>query len=371
MVVTEEQHVSGQLSRAQALRRFSRQLVLDGVGRAGQEAWLRARVDVRGQGPAAWLASRYLSAAGVQIIEGAPPLELSEPPDSPALDEAIRGTEAARKALLEFLPGATSGTVDPGPPTPGTRRIDTEDSGPLVVVVGAGGLGCPALLGLLWSGVRRIRIVDDDVVELSNLPRQILHGDDDLGRPKAVSAADFLEHLDHDLDLDARVERLGGGNYERLLGDADLILDGSDNFPTKFRVNAAARLLGIPAVIGGVIRYEGQCLAVASTPDRPPCYRCFFPRAPRPGALPTCSTAGVLGPVAGAVGLHQVSLGLALLRGDPVAGRLWLYSGEKGAWTSLTGRTQVDCIACGLEADDPALRDAAEGTGPACGPTGS
>jgi adenylyltransferase/sulfurtransferase len=112
-----------------------------------------------------------------------------------------------------------------------------------------------------------------------------------------------------------------------------------------------------------VIRYEGQTFALAARPIRAACYRCFFPHSPAPGALPTCSSAGVLGPVAGAVALRQVQLGLALLRGEDRAGSLGLYDGKAGIWTSLTGRTDPDCIACGPEADDPALRGAAEGSG--------
>ena len=229
-----------------------------------------------------------------------------------------------------------------------------------MVVVGAGGLGCPALLGLLWAGVRRFRVIDDDVVELSNLPRQILHGERDLGQPKAISATEALLSLGGtSVEVDPRTERLSPGNIERLFAGADLVIEASDNFPTKFRINAATRLLGIPAVIGGVIRFEGQTLALSGNSGQRACYRCFFPQSPAPGALPTCSSAGVLGPVAGAVGLHQAQLGMALLRKEAAEGRLDLYDGKSGLWTSLSGRTDPDCIACGPQPDEPALRGAA------------
>ena len=286
-----------------------------------------------------------------------------------ANEPASRGRlalDAARRALLNRLEGGEESDTPASllGRAPSYEALRARD--PLVAVVGAGGLGCPAALGLAVAGVRRIRIIDDDRVELSNLPRQILHRDDDLGHPKATSAAESLETLRGDLDLDPVVERLGTGNYERLLGDADLILDASDNFPTKFLVNAAAQLLGIPAVIAGVIKYEGQCITVQPREHESACYRCLFPAAPAPGALPTCSTVGVLGPAAGVVALQQVGLGLSLIGEEASGGGLWLYEGRGGNWLSLQGGRNPDCLACGSERDDPSLRGATERSGTIC-----
>ena len=367
-----EQEASGQAKRSEAIRRFSRQLVLEGVGQAGQQAWLRSSVAVIGRGQAAWIASRYLAAAGVKLApESLERLELSADDGADPLTEAQRGVEAARRKLLALLPQSEpfseSSTEPPLPGvTPTGRSSSFQD--PLVVVVGAGGLGCPALLGLLWAGVRRVRIIDDDVVDISNLPRQILYDRSDLGLPKVAAAKAALKELFVDAEIEAVRERLAPGNLERLFAGADLVLEGSDNFPTKFRVNAATRNLAIPAVIGGVIRYEGQTFTLAKTRGLSACYRCFFPQMPAPGAIPTCSTAGVLGPVAGAVALQQVALGLALLQEQvsPTAalssreGALDLYDGKAGRWTRLTGQANSDCPACGTEANDPSLLGSTE-----------
>jgi len=358
--------------RGETIQRFSRQLILDGVGKAGQEAWLRCGVEVLGEGRAAWMTRRYLAAAGVRVGVGSDfrlRLQLQEDSEAAPIEEAIRGVEVARKTLLALLPGAEPMDDAPARSSSPEARGPTPLADPLVVVVGAGGLGCPALLGLVWAGVQRLRIIDDDVVELSNLPRQILHNDPDLRKPKAISASEELQSLHPalDLKLDPRVERLAPGNIERLLDGADLVIEASDNFPTKFRVNAATRLMGIPAIIGGVIRFEGQTFALPATSGVTPCYRCFFPQAPSPGTLPTCSSAGVLGPVAGAVALAQVQQGLALLGGSPPSGPLNLYDGKAGTWTSMSGRPGPSCVACGDTPDDPALRGAAEGRGrPGC-----
>lgn len=359
--------------QARLIQRFSRQLILEGVGKSGQEAWLRAHVQVDGEGPAAWIAQRYLAAAGITVGTRPRPdlrVELGEETAADPLSEAIRGVEAARTTLFALLPEANSGEGPPAlatleaVPNSNSKGGRAETGDPLVVVVGAGGLGCPALLGLLWAGVRRLRVIDDDVVELSNLPRQILHGEGDLGRPKAISASEALLSLAEDpIEVDPRTERVSPGNIERLLAGADLVIEASDNFPTKFLINATTRLLGIPAVIGGVIRFEGQTMALGAGSNRQACYRCFFPESPAPGALPTCSSAGVLGPVAGAVGLRQVQLGMAVLREENVEGSLGLYDGKSGRWTSLRGRPAADCIACGPHPDDPALRGAASSGG--------
>ncbi|MEE2827926.1 MAG: HesA/MoeB/ThiF family protein [Myxococcota bacterium] len=365
MTAPEQPH--GHPDRRALVQRYSRHLVLTEIGRSGQEGWLRARMAVRGDGIAAWTARRYLAAAGVQITPSGSEVLLPEDPKASPLAEAIRGADTARQQLLALLPDRSVPPLKIEAPIPDSTPVTTRDFDPLVVVVGAGGLGCPALLGLAWSGIRRIRVLDDDVVELSNLPRQILHDDASIGTPKARSAARALMELKPELEVEAVRERLEAGNTDRLFSGADLIIEASDNFPTKYRVNAAAHELEIPTVIGGALKLEGQCLAVDPRRTATACYRCFFTHAPAPGSLPTCSTVGVFGPVVGLVALQQVALGLAMLQGQAVSGRLWVYEGHSGRWTGLGGKRNSDCVACGHEADDPALRGTAEGRGPSCG----
>ena len=347
------------------IRRWSRQLVLPEVGRAGQQAWLAARVRVLGGGAGAWAAATWLRGAGVQV--GAPggaerTLDLV---GVDGLEGALRGVGEAGALLLELLPDGQPHTFE-APEAPQVEVIGD----PRVAVVGAGGLGCPAAIGLALAGVRRLRLIDDDVVDISNLPRQVLHSADDVGRPKVESAAEALRRRFPEVQVEAVAARLVPGNAEALLEDVDLVIEGSDNFPTKFRVNAASSLLGVPAVIAGVLRLDGQALAVDPC-DSGACYRCLFPESPTPGAVPTCSSAGILGPVAGVLGLWQAALGLGMLTarrtgGENPAGHFWTFSARTGRWMSFVAQRQEDCPACGEEPDDPALRGAAEGDGPMC-----
>lgn len=356
--------MSGQ-SRLQAqIRRWSRQLVLAEVGRAGQEAWLASRVRVIGEGAGAWTAATWLAGAGVQVVEGEADhtLDLA---GTDGLAGAIRGVGEAGSLLMGLVPGGEA----PGFEAP--QVPDIEDLGdPLVAVVGAGGLGCPAAIGLALAGVRRLRVIDDDVVDISNLPRQVLHGVQDVGRLKVDSAAESLRARFVGIEVEPVHARLVPGNVEALLGDVDLVIEGSDNFPTKFRVNAAGKALGVPAVVSGVLKLDGQAIAVS--PDgEAACYRCLFPTSPRPGAVPTCSSAGILGPVAGVFGLWEAALGLGMLAarraGRPgPEGHFWTFTARTGQWMSFVAQRQPDCPACGPEPDDPALRGAAEGDGPMC-----
>lgn len=341
------------------VQRFSRQIVLPEVGPPGQRAWEAARVRVDGAGAAAEAARTWLAAAGVQIVhEGCADRVLRLEGDG--LEGALAGVLAAGSTLIGLIPGKGPPETQQ-PPLPAC----TAAGDPLVVVVGAGGLGCPAALGLGLAGIRRLRVIDDDLVETSNLPRQVLHREADIGRPKAISARDALLRRFPGIDVEARFERLDPGNAESLLRDADLVIEGSDNFPTKFRVNAAAAAHGVPAVVAGVLRYEGQAIAVDPR-TRGACYRCLFPRSPVPGVSPTCSSAGILGPVAGALGLWQAALGLGMLRAraegrDGPSGRLWIFSAWTGRWTSFLADRHDGCPACGPDPDDPSLRGAAEG----------
>lgn len=310
------------------------------------------------------MARTWLSAAGVRVVDEAPAesgAALIRLGAAPGLAGAMAGVGAAGSALIGLLPGG----VEPGFELPPIG--DLPDPGDATVaIVGAGGLGCPAAIGLALAGVRRLRLIDDDVVDISNLPRQVLHRDEDVGRSKVESAADGLRRLvGDDLDLELVHQRLDPGNAATLLTGVDAVVEGSDNFPTKFRVNAAAVQVGIPAVIAGVLRMEGQALAVRPGADAA-CYRCLFPESPAPGAVPTCSSAGILGPVAGVLGLWQAALVLQMLDGRDAQGRLWTFDARSGSWQGFGVRRSAECVACGPDPDDPALRGAAEGDGPMC-----
>ncbi len=307
---------------------------------------------MRGDGVAADVARAYLHGAGVRP-GGDPAVTVA----GDGLGAALAGVGDAGAALLSLLDlGATYASP----------AADVPDAGdPLVAIVGVGGLGCPAAVGLALAGVRRFRLIDDDVVDVSNLPRQILHRDADVGRPKVESGLDGLRRWFPDVEATLHRERLVGGTAARLLDGVDLVIEGSDNFPTKFRVNAMAHRLGVPAIVAGVLRLEGQALAVAPGTDAP-CYRCLFPKSPAPGEVPTCSSAGILGPVAGVVGLWQAVLGLRLLGGEAAAGELHTFDARAGRWMAFGVRRAEGCVACGDDPDDPSLHDAAEGDGPMC-----
>jgi molybdopterin/thiamine biosynthesis adenylyltransferase len=190
-----------------------------------------------------------------------------------------------------------------------------------VAVVGAGGLGSPVLLYLAAAGVGSLTVIDDDAVSLDNLGRQILFTTADVGSPKAAVAAGRLRALNDGVDVAAVSERLDTGSADRLLAGHDLVVEASDGFATKLAVNDACVRLGIPAVVGGVLRFEGQVLTVVA---RKACYRCLVPEEPDPGLVPTCRAAGVLGAVAGTVGALQASEALRLLlgAGEPQGGQV-------------------------------------------------
>ncbi|MBX3724670.1 MAG: molybdopterin-synthase adenylyltransferase MoeB [Xanthomonadales bacterium] len=194
-----------------------------------------------------------------------------------------------------------------------------------VLLVGAGGLGSPAALYLAAAGVGRLTVVDDDRVERSNLQRQILHSDAAVGTAKVASARQRLLALNPGITVDAIAERLVQGNARELFAGHDLVIDGADNFPTRFLVNATALATGTPWIYGAVQRFQGQVSLFV--PGRGPCYRCLFPEPPPAGAAPDCSEAGVFGVLPGAVGVLQATEALKWLLGlgEPLLGRLLVY----------------------------------------------
>jgi molybdopterin/thiamine biosynthesis adenylyltransferase/rhodanese-related sulfurtransferase len=217
-----------------------------------------------------------------------------------------------------------------------------------VLLIGAGGLGSPASLYLAAAGVGRIGIVDADVVDESNLQRQIVHSTESLGEPKVESAKRAIEALNPDVEVVAYKERLTSENIERILADGwDVIVDGADNFPTRYLVNDASVWHGIPVVHGSIYRFEGQ--VTVFKPHEGPCYRCLFPTPPPPELAPSCAEGGVLGVLPGVIGSLQASeaLKLALGIGEPLIGRLLLFDALAATFDEVKLRRDPDCPVCG------------------------
>jgi molybdopterin/thiamine biosynthesis adenylyltransferase len=233
-----------------------------------------------------------------------------------------------------------------------------------VLLLGAGGLGCGAALALAAGGVRRLGVVDDDVVDETNLHRQVLHDEDAVGMAKAASLARTLARLHPGVTVTAHETRFAAGNALALLAEHDVLVDGSDNLGTKFLANDAAVLAGKPLVHGAAVGTGGQLLTVPA--GGRPCYRCLFEELPPPDAdAPSCAEAGVLGPVPGVVGALQGAEALRLLRGLPpaFAGRLLRYDARSFSMSPARFRPNPTCRVCGpattITGLDPAAYDAA------------
>lgn len=219
------------------------------------------------------------------------------------------------------------------------------------LIVGAGGLGSPAALYLAAAGIGRLSIADDDVVEASNLQRQILHREQDIGRPKAESAQDHLRQLNPSLQVEAITERLQGTALEERVRVADIVLDCSDNFTTRFAINAACVHQRKPLVSGAAIRLEGQVAVFDMRDGSRPCYRCLYREE---GELEeTCAENGVLGPLVGIIGSIQALEAIKLLTGmgETLAGRLLMLDGMTMEWRELKLRKDPECPVCGLAPD--------------------
>ena len=226
-----------------------------------------------------------------------------------------------------------------------------------VLLVGAGGLGSPLALYLAAAGVGRLGLVDFDVVDASNLQRQVLHGTADVGRAKLASAADRLRDVNPHVRLDLHETRLTSENALDLVGQYDVVADGTDNFPTRYLVNDASVLTGTPNVYASIFRFEGQA-SVFGLADGP-CYRCVYPEPPPPGLVPSCAEGGVLGVLPGLVGTLQATEVLKLLLGvgEPLAGRLLLVDALTMTFRTLKVRKNPDCPLCGAHPTIRALID--------------
>jgi molybdopterin/thiamine biosynthesis adenylyltransferase/rhodanese-related sulfurtransferase len=217
-----------------------------------------------------------------------------------------------------------------------------------ILLIGAGGLGSPAALYLAAAGIGRLGIVDADIVDETNLQRQIAHSLDTLGTPKVDSAKRAIERLNPDVDVVTYRERLTSENIDRILDEGwDLIVDGADNFPTRYLVNDASVWRGIPVVHGSIYRFEGQ--VTVFKPHDGPCYRCLFPEPPPPELAPSCSEGGVLGVLPGIVGSLQTNEAIKLAAdiGEPLVGRLLLFDALATEFTEVKIERREDCPVCG------------------------
>lgn len=233
-----------------------------------------------------------------------------------------------------------------------------------VLCVGAGGLGCPALLYLAAAGVGRIGVVDFDVVDETNLQRQVLFTTDQIGKNKAEAAKERLNALNPDIEIQIYAEELSDKNAEELFGHYDIIIDGTDNFSTKFLINDAAVKIGKPFIYGSILGFDGQ-LATFNH-DGGPCYRCLFPEPPK-GHIPNCAEAGVIGAVAGIVGTSQAMEALKVIVGHesfkPLAGKLWTIDMRSMENSLLALPKNPECSTCSKEKDSIVLQYSS----PVCG----
>lgn len=215
-----------------------------------------------------------------------------------------------------------------------------------VLIVGAGGLGAPVALYLAAAGVGRIGIVDGDVVDLSNLQRQVIHSTSDVGRPKVLSAAETISRINPHVKVDAYQEFLSAGNALQIMADYDFVVDGTDNFPVKFLINDACVMVGKPFSHGGILRFEGQTMTYVPGSA---CYRCLFKEPPPKDAVPTCSQAGVLGAIAGMLGTIQAAETLKYITGvgELLTDKLLTFNAKTMNFRKISTRRHDGCPLCG------------------------
>ena len=245
----------------------------------------------------------------------------------------------------------------------GQRRLKAGS----VLCIGAGGLGSPAAMYLAAAGVGRIGVVDFDVVDFTNLQRQIIHGTPDVGRSKLASAKDRLNAINPHVEIETYETALSSENALKLFEPFDVVLDGTDNFPTRYLVNDACVLLGKPNAYGSIFRFEGQAsvFAVANGP----CYRCLYPEPPPPGLVPSCAEGGVLGVLPGVIGVIQATEAIKMITGigEPLVGRFLIYDALRMRFRELKLRKDADCPVCGTHPTVTELIDYEQfcGIGPA------
>jgi len=231
-----------------------------------------------------------------------------------------------------------------------------------VLIVGAGGLGAPAALYLAAAGVGTIGIIDSDVVDITNLQRQIIHTTPDIDRPKVISAKEKIEKINPDVKVITYQELLTADNIKEIISEYDFILDGTDNFPTKFLINDACVLLGKPFSHGGILKFDGQTMTY--TPGNA-CYRCVFNSPPPKGLVPTCSQAGVLGSVAGMLGTIQATEVLKYLTGigELLTNRFLIFNALSMSFRSIQFKRNENCPVCGT---NPTITELIQEEMPVC-----
>ncbi|MDA8233681.1 MAG: molybdopterin-synthase adenylyltransferase MoeB [Clostridia bacterium] len=223
-----------------------------------------------------------------------------------------------------------------------------------VLLVGTGGLGSPAAFYLAAAGVGTIGLIDADVVDFSNLQRQILHSTPDVGRPKVISAKEKMQALNPDVEVVTYQALINSANALDIIKDYDIVLDGSDNFPTRYLVNDACVFQGKPLVHGSIFRFDGQ--ATTFLPEDGPCYRCLYPDPPPPGLVPSCQEAGVIGVLAGVIGVVQATEAVKLILGigQPLKERLLIYDALDLAFRTVKTRRDPQCPVCG---ENPTIKE--------------
>src|SRR5580700_6902642 len=261
----------------------------------------------------------------------------------PIETSTLAGTDAARTLTKEEIQRYSRHLIMPEVGMEGQLKLARAK----VLMIGAGGLGAPLGLYLAAAGVGRLGIVDFDIVDFTNLQRQITFSTSDVGRPKIEAAKERLAALNPQIRIDTYETRLTSENALDLFRDYDIVVDGTDNFPTRYLVNDACVLLGKPNVYGSIFRFEGQT-TVFNYPAGP-CYRCLYPEPPPPGLVPSCAEGGVLGVLPGIVGSLQAmeTIKLILGIGEPLAGRLLLFDALAMRFRELRLRKNPDCPICG------------------------
>lgn len=223
-----------------------------------------------------------------------------------------------------------------------------------VLILGVGGLGSPAALYLAAAGVGTLGIVDSDEVDITNLQRQILHFTDDIGRAKTQSASEKLKKLNPEINIKTYKTKVNSKNIADLIKDYDVVVDGTDNFPTRFLVNDACYFAKKPLVHGAILRFDGQVMTIV--PDEGPCYRCIYREPPPPGMVPSCQQAGVIGSVAGIIGTIQANEALKILlgTGKTLNGRLLVVDALEANFRQINTRKDPRCPLCG---ENPSIKE--------------
>ena len=285
-------------------------------------------------------------AGGSAVLDQKPQAEVpaNRPPDAGAPLPMLSNEEVARYSRHLIMPevGMT-----------GQRKLKAAS----VLMIGTGGLGAPLGMYLAAAGVGRLGVVDFDVVDASNLQRQIIHGTKDVGRPKVSSAKDRLQDINPHIEIETHETKVTSDNALRLFVNYDVIVDGTDNFPTRYLVNDACVLTGKPNVYGSIFRFEGQ--ASVFWAERGPCYRCLYPEPPPPGLVPSCAEGGVLGVLPGIIGAIQANEAIKIILGAPdiMVNRLLLFDAWRMRFRELKLRKNPDCPVCGTNPTITALID--------------